>query len=217
MVIQLQKGQRINLKKESGQTLTKISVGLGWDPLEANSSSVKSGKSGGLFSLFKTKNEAPEKSVYTGNYDFDLDASVIVRNAENKTEEIVYYANTKNSNGSISHSGDNLTGQGDGDDEVILVDLQNVPDHAQKLVFIVNIYQGKSRKQHFGHIENAYIRIYDTKTNEEFARYELNEDYSSMLAMFAGEIYRHDGEWKFKAIGQATKDNSINEMDKNYR
>ncbi len=108
--------------------------------------------------------------------------------------------------------GDNLTGAGEGDDEQILVDLSSLPDQFDKLVFVVNIYQAKQRKQHFGMVENAFIRICDAETNQELCKYNLSENYDNMTAMVFGELYRYKGEWKFSAIGQPTQDNSVGEL-----
>lgn len=108
--------------------------------------------------------------------------------------------------------GDNLTGAGDGDDEQIIVDLAAVPQQYDKIVVVVNIYQAVQRKQHFGMIQNAFIRIVDARNNTELCKYNLSEDYSNMTAMIFGEIYRHNGEWKFNAVGQATTDPGLGEL-----
>lgn len=108
--------------------------------------------------------------------------------------------------------GDNLTGAGDGDDEQIIVDLASVPQEYDKIVVVVNIYQAVQRKQHFGMIQNAFIRIVDARNNTELCKYNLSEDYSNMTAMIFGEIYRNNGEWKFNAVGQATADPGLGEL-----
>lgn len=112
--------------------------------------------------------------------------------------------------------GDNLTGAGDGDDEQIVIDLANLPAEYDRIVLVVNIYQAVQRQQHFGLIENAFIRIVDAKTNQEMCKYNLTEDYSGMTAMIFGEIYRHNGEWKFNAIGQGTNDPGLGELVNRY-
>jgi stress response protein SCP2 len=112
--------------------------------------------------------------------------------------------------------GDNLTGQGEGDDEQIIVDLAKMPSEYDRIVIVVNIYQAYQRKQHFGLIKNAFIRLVDAKTNTEMCKYNLSEDYSGMTAMIFGEIYRHEGEWKFNAIGQGTKDSGLGELANRY-
>ena len=112
--------------------------------------------------------------------------------------------------------GDNLTGEGDGDDEQILIELSRVPQEYDKIVIVVNIYSAVQRKQHFGMIRNAFIRIVDGSTNKEMCKYDLTENYSGMTAMIFGEIYRHNGEWKFGAIGQGTKDTSIGDLCRRY-
>lgn len=112
--------------------------------------------------------------------------------------------------------GDNLTGAGDGDDEQIVVDLSRLPQEYDRIVLVVNIYQALQRKQHFGMIENAFIRLVDGKTNREMCKYNLTENYSGMTAMIFGEVYRHNGEWKFNAIGQGTNDPGIGQLAQRY-
>lgn len=112
--------------------------------------------------------------------------------------------------------GDNLTGAGEGDDEQIIVELARVPAEYDRIVIVVNIYQAVQRKQHFGMIKNAFIRLVDARNNMELCRYNLTEDYSGMTAMVFGEVYRHNGEWKFNAIGQGTNDNSVGELANRY-
>ena len=201
MGVNLQKGQKVNLKKSDGQALSRIRIGLGWDPVEQ--------KKGGLFG-----------SIFGGSApDIDCDASVIVCKGGRLSgkDDVVYFGNLKHSSGAIRHTGDNLTGEGDGDDEQILVDLTAVPADYDKLVFVVNIYDCESRKQDFGMIANAFIRICDERTGEEFCRYNLSESYAGMTAMIFGEIYRYNGEWKFNAIGQGTKDKGLNELARRYQ
>ena len=201
MSVNLQKGQKVNLKKSDGQALSRIRVGLGWDPVEQKSSGFFGSIFGG-----------------GGTPDIDCDASVIVCQGGRLAGkgDVVYFGNLKHSSGAIVHTGDNLTGEGDGDDEQILVDLTAVPADYDKLVFVVNIYDCESRKQDFGMIANAFIRICDERTGEEFCRYNLSESYAGMTAMIFGEIYRHNGEWKFNAIGQGTKDISLNQVKMRY-
>nr|WP_315410481.1 TerD family protein [uncultured Selenomonas sp.] len=201
MGVNLQKGQKVNLKKSDGQALSRIRIGLGWDPVEQ--------KKGGLFG-----------SIFGGSApDIDCDASVIVCRGGRLAgkDDVVYFGNLKHPSGAIVHTGDNLTGEGEGDDEQILVDLTAVPADYDKLVFVVNIYDCESRKQDFGMIANAFIRICDERTGEEFCRYNLSESYAGMTAMIFGEIYRHNGEWKFNAIGQGTKDKGLNELARRYQ
>ena len=202
MGVNLQKGQKVNLKKADGQALSRIRVGLGWDPVEQE-------KKGGLFG-----------AIFGGSApDIDCDASVIVCQGGRlaSRDDVVYFGNLKHSSGAIRHTGDNLTGEGEGDDEQILVDLTAVPAAYDKLVFVVNIYDCQSRKQDFGMIANAFIRICDENTGEEFCRYNLSESYAGMTAMIFGEIYRYNGEWKFNAIGQGTKHTGLNDLAKRYQ
>ena len=199
MGVNLQKGQKVNLKKSDGQALSRIRIGLGWDPVEQ--------KKGGLFG-----------SIFGGSApDIDCDASVIVCKGGRLSgkKDVVYFGNLKHPSGAIVHTGDNLTGEGEGDDEQILVDLTAVPQDYDKLVFVVNIYDAVSRKQDFGMIANAFIRICDD--HGEFCRYNLSDSYAGMTALIFGEIYRHNGEWKFNAIGQGTKDPGLRELAKRFQ
>ncbi|WDV45599.1 TerD family protein [Clostridiaceae bacterium M8S5] len=201
MAINLQKGQRINLSKEDA-SLSKIMVGLGWDP-------VKGGQGGGFI-----------KSLFSSTPEIDCDASLFMLNANDKLESskhVVYFGNLKSYDGSIVHMGDNLTGDGDGDDEQIMVNLKDVPSNVQKLVFVVNIYDCIKRRQHFGMIQNAFIRIVNMDNNKEMVRFNLTEQYSNMTALTVGELYRHDNEWKFVALGQGTGDTSLGEMARKYQ
>ncbi|MCM1507329.1 MAG: TerD family protein [Ruminococcus flavefaciens] len=195
MSINLQKGQKINLSKENGG-LKKIMVGLGWDEVRQNN--------GGFF---KTLFSAPPASI-------DCDASVILCGENGKIistdvkQSVVYYGNLKHSSGAIVHQGDNLTGAGDGDDEQIMVDISRLPSNIGKIVFTVNIYDARTKGQHFGMIENAFIRLVDMEKNQEICRYNLSENYNNMTGLVVGEIYRKGSEWKFNAIGQAIREAS---------
>lgn len=204
MAVSLKKGQRIDLTKK-GQTLAGIHVGLGWDP-------IKSASPGGFFKkLF---------SAGSNGDDIDCDASVLLLNEDSKlmsAKDIIYFRNLISVCGSIRHTGDNITGEGEGDDEVIYVDLPKVPDRIHRLVFVVNIYDCKSRGQHFGMIQNAFIRVVDRSSNNELLRYNLTENYSDKTALIAGEIYRKDGQWKFNAIGEGTSDDSIRTLVQKYQ
>lgn len=202
MAVNLQKGQKVNLKKDNGQALGRVMVGLGWDPVENR-------KSGGFLS-----------SIFSGGggADIDCDASVFLCQGGKLlgTDDVVYFGNLAHSSNAVRHMGDNLTGEGEGDDEQVFVDLDAVPDKYDKLVFVVNIYQAKERKQNFGMIKNAFIRIIDDK-GTEFCRYDLSEKYEGMTAMVFGEIYRYKGEWKFNAIGQGTTDTGLGDLAKRYQ
>ena len=198
MGVNLVKGQKVNLQKSDGGTLKRVVVGLGWDEAQPQ-------KSGGLFgSLFG--------STKTQNIDCDASAFLCVGGKVISSSDIVYFGNRKDNSGAVQHMGDNLTGAGDGDDEQIIVDLQRVPQNYDKIIFVVNIYQARERNQQFGMIQNAFIRIVDADNNQELYRYNLSENYNGMTAMIFGEIYRHNGQWKFSAIGQATTDNDIKSL-----
>jgi stress response protein SCP2 len=194
MSISLQKGQKVNLSKERAG-LSTVMVGLGWDEVE---------RKRGLF--------APKPQP------IDCDASaILLKNGKLAgKQDLVYFGNLSHKSGTVQHMGDNLTGQGEGDDEQIIVDLAKMPAEYDRIVIVVNIYQAYQRKQHFGLIKNAFIRLVDAKSNVEMCKYNLSEDYSGMTAMIFGEIYRHDGEWKFNAIGQGTKDPGLGELANRY-
>lgn len=199
MSVNLQKGQKVDLRKSDGSQLTRVLVGLGWDE-------SKGGK--GIFGFLKGGS----------SHSVDCDASAIVCKNGRLTAmgDIVYFGNLTHDTGAVQHMGDNLTGEGDGDDEQIAVDLLKLPADYDKIVFVVNIYNANSRKQHFGMIENAYIRICDDK-GAEMCRYNLTESCDNMTAMIFGEMYRRDGAWKFNAIGQPTTDNDITSLAARFK
>ena len=174
MGVSLSKGGNVSLTKEA-PGLTAVVVGLGWDV-----------------------------RTTTGS-DFDLDASALLCSQEGKVlsdKHFVFFNNLKSPEGSVEHTGDNLTGEGEGDDEQIKVNLAGVPAEIEKIVFPVSIYDADSRQQNFGQVRNAFIRIVNQADNNEIARYDLSEDASTETAMVFGELYRHGSEWKFRAVGQ---------------
>ena len=174
MAISLQKGGNVSLSKQA-PGLKRVRFGLGWD-------------------LRKTDGA-----------DFDLDASAFVLDAGGKVlsdQHFVFYNNTRDPSGSVAHQGDNRTGAGEGDDEVIEVDLGLLTPNTAKVAFVVTIHDAETRKQNFGQVSNAYIRALNAEGEQEIARYDLSEDASTETAMIFGELYRHNDEWKFKAIGQ---------------
>ena len=174
MAISLKKGQKVDLTK-SNSGLSKILIGLGWDT-----------------------------NKYDGGSDFDLDSSVFLLGADSKVTDggdFIFFNNLKHASGSVEHLGDNLTGAGDGDDEEIKIDLSKVPANIEKIAFTVTIYEADARKQNFGQVENAFIRVFDEQNNKELIRYDLDEDFSIETAVIVGELYRNKGEWKFNAVG----------------
>lgn len=178
MTVSLQKGGNVNLtnlSKDSGGTLTSVTIGLGWD------------------------------SRSTAGDAFDLDASAFVVDDTNKVlteKHFVFYGNLNTPDNSVVHNGDNLTGAGDGDDEQITVKVTDLAAMADKVVIAVTIYEADKRSQNFGQVKNAFIRIVDDSTNTELARFDLGEDFSLETAVIFGELYRNGSDWKFRAVGQ---------------
>lgn len=199
-MINLQKGQKIDLTK-TNPGLTKIMVGLGWDPVKKSGGGLLGGLLGG------------------GAPNIDCDASVYLLNANGKLDKnknLVYFGNKTSPCGSVQHSGDNLTGDGDGDDEQIRIDLSRVPADVHRLVFVVNIYDCKARKQHFGMIKNAFIRVVNSVNGQEICKYNLSEGYEGKTSLITGEVYRHNGEWKFAALGEATTDPGLETLTRRF-
>jgi tellurium resistance protein TerD len=179
MAINLSKGQKVDLTK-TNPGLSKITVGLGWDT-----------------------------NKYDGGGQFDLDVSVFCANAAGKVESeknFVFYNNPQNENGSVVHTGDNRSGDGDGDDEQIKIDLASVPATTEKIAFTITIHEAAERSQNFGQVANAYARILNDASGEEIIRFDLGEDFSVETGVVVGELYRNSGEWKFSAVGSGYKD-----------
>ena len=173
MAVSLSKGGNVSLTKEA-PGLSKIVVGLGWDPR------------------------------VTDGAEFDLDASVFLCGENGKIRsdaDFIFYNNKTSADGSVEHLGDNRSGEGEGDDEQVKIDLSAVPQNVAKLAFAVTIHEAGSRNQNFGQVTNAFMRVVNADGEAELARYDLSEDYSVETAMIFGEVYRHNSEWKFKAIG----------------
>ncbi len=174
MPINLSKGQKVNLSKES-PGLQKILVGLGWDI-----------------------------NAFDSGADFDLDTAAFLADSKGKCptdQEFVFYGNLEHSSGAVKHLGDNLTGEGEGDDEQIEIDLSLLPANIEKIAFTVTIYDAEQRHQNFGQVSNSYCRIVDMNTNTELIHFDLGEDFSIETAIVIGELYKHNGEWKFNAVG----------------
>lgn len=174
MPVSLQKGQKVSLTK-GNPGLTKVVVGLGWDV-----------------------------NAYDTGADFDLDAAAFMLTDSGKVAssgDFIFFGNLTHASGSVTHLGDNLTGVGDGDDEQIKIDLSKIPDNITRIAFAVTIYEAESRRQNFGQVNNAFVRIYDENTGEELMRYDLGEDFSIETAAVFGELYKNNDEWKFNAIG----------------
>ena len=176
MGVSLSKGGNVSLTKQAGPAgLTNAVVGLGWD------------------------------TRTTTGTDFDLDASAILVKADGKVlsdQHFIFFNNLKSPEGSVEHTGDNTTGEGEGDDEQVKIDLPLVPAEVEKIVFVVSIYDADARSQSFGQVRNAFIRVVNGADNVELTRYDLTEDASTETAMVFGEVYRNGAEWKFRAVGQ---------------
>ena len=194
MSVSLKKGQKVSLTKESAG-LSKLVIGLGWDEAKQKR---------GFFSL------------KTQTIDCDSSAIMLKNGKLEGNADLIYFGNLAHSTGTVRHMGDNLTGAGAGDDEQIFVDLSAIPPQYDRIVIVVNIYQALQRKQHFGMIQNAFCRLIDASNNREMCKYNLSEDYSGATAMIFGEVYRHNGEWKFSAIGQGTNDKDLGELARRY-
>ena len=201
-MISLSKDQKVELCKSGGVCLTRVTVGLGWDPDKAP---MPKRCFKNLFGLL----------LNSGN--IDCDASVICcRNGVFQNDsDLVYFANLEHRSGAVKHMGDNLTGGGEGDDEQILVDLARLPFDYDRLIFAVNIYLAELREQHFGLVHNCFIRICD-ETGLEFCRYNLSDNYDGCCAMIFGELRRTPAGWEFKACGQGLRENDIHEICKMY-
>lgn len=187
MAVSLSKGGNVSLSKEE-PGIESVTVGLGWDARS------------------------------TDGQPFDLDASCFMLGANGKVRsdsDFIFYNNLKSADGSVEHTGDNRTGEGEGDDEAINIELFKVPADVTKLDIAVTIHEAEQRKQNFGMVSNAYIRIVNRKTGKEIARYDLSEDASTNTAMIFGELYKHNNEWKFKAVGQGY-DGGLGPLAKNF-
>lgn len=174
MTISLQKGGRLSLSKEA-PGLDEVIVGLGWDTRSSDGA------------------------------DFDLDASVFLLNAAGKCaseRDFIFYNQMRSEDGSVEHTGDNRTGEGEGDDEQVIVRLNSVRQGVEKIAITVTIHDAAARIQNFGMVSNAFVRIVDARNNKEVVRYDLTEDFSVETALIFGELYRKDGEWRFAAVGQ---------------
>lgn len=189
--INLLKGARVDLSKEA-PSLVNVGVGLGWDTNRTD----------------------------TG-FDFDLDVSVFMLDNSRKTPQVeyfIFYNNLKSPDGSVEHTGDNLDGNGDGDDETLFIKLRNIDKRIEELLFVVTIHEAEKRGQNFGQVRNSFIRLYNQDTNEEIAKYELEEDFSTETAIEFGRLYLKNGSWRFQAVGtgynsglQAFVDNYISQ------
>lgn len=188
MAISLAKGQKVDLTK-GNPGLTKVIVGLGWDV-----------------------------NRYDGGNDFDLDTSAFLLGEDGKVRsesDFIFYNNASGGNGSVVHQGDNQTGDGDGDDEQVAIDLSAIPADVHKVAFTITIHDAESRSQNFGQVDNSYVRIINDANQEELIRYDLGEDFSIESAIVVAELYRHGAEWKFNAIGSGFQ-GGLGSLAQNY-
>lgn len=188
MAINLSKGQKINLTKEV-PGLKEAIIGLGWDT-----------------------------NKYSGGYDFDLDASAFLVGENGRVNDdldFVFYNNLNHPSGAVIHTGDNRTGDGEGDDEEIIIDFSKIPESIGKIAITVTIHEAVQRSQNFGQVTNAFARLVDKETGAEVLRYDLSEDFSVETALVFCEIYRHNGEWKFSAVGSGFQ-GGLAALCKNY-
>lgn len=188
MAISLQKGQKIDLTK-GNKGLSKLLIGLGWDI-----------------------------NQYDSNSEFDLDASAFIVGTNGKCrkdEDFIFYNNLIGENSCVEHQGDNRTGEGDGDDEVIYINLDSMPKDVDKVAIVVTIFDAEKLNVNFGQVSNAFIRIVDRDTDKELMKFDLGEDFSVETGIVAGEIYRHDNEWKFNAVGMGYS-GGLNTLCKQY-
>lgn len=188
MAVNLTKGQKIDITKGNAG-LNKILIGLGWDV-----------------------------NKYDGEADFDLDASAFILDASGKVKndsDFIFFNNSSGANGAVLHTGDNLTGEGEGDDEQIKMDLSSMPTDVEKVAFVITIHEAEERNQNFGQVSNAFVRVVDDAKGEELVRYDLGEDFSIETALIVGEMYKHNGEWKFAAIGSGYQGGLVS-ICKNY-
>ncbi len=188
MAVSLMKGQKVDLTK-TNPGMTKVIIGLGWDT-----------------------------NKYAGNNDFDLDASAFLTDASGKTqfeEDFIFYNNLKSKTDAVIHTGDNRTGEGDGDDEQLTVEFGKLPDYVEKISFAVTIHEAVERKQNFGQISNAFVRVLDASNEQELMRYDLGEDFSIETVVIVCELYKHGSEWKFNAVGSGFS-GGLGELCKNF-
>ena len=184
-MINLQKGQGVNLKKDA-PNLKRLLIGLGWDPVKK----------------------------YSSEPDMDIDASIICINEQGKREFTVYYGNLNYHDEAIKHYGDNLTGDGDGDDEQIEIKLDEIPANISRLAVIINIYSAYSREQDFGSVNNCFVHALAIDSGKELVRYDIDGNFDEKTGIFVADVYRYNGEWKFKAVGEGVQVRDIREMEK---
>ncbi len=184
MAVRLTKGQGVILKKDA-PNLKRVLIGLGWDPV---------------------------KSFLGLGPNMDIDASIICIDEKGRRESVVYYGDLKHHSGAIKHYGDNLTGDGDGDDEQIEIQLDRVPANINKLAIIINIYDAYSRGQNFGKVKNCFVHVSDLDSGKELVRYDVDGNFNGKTGIFVADLYRYNGEWKFEAIGEGVKVRNIKEM-----
>lgn len=195
MTVNLNKGDKIELRKSNGEAMRNIIIGLGWDPLPPP-------KKSGFLSFFSKETKQSE-------VDCDASALLCKDGKVSGNRDIISYCNLMNENGSVKHSGDNESGEGEGDDETITVALDKVPEAYDGIIVVVSIYQAKSRRQHFGMIQNAFVRIVDADDDQEICRFDLSENYKGVTGMLFGKLSRNGNEWVFDAMGEGLEEEDI--------
>lgn len=212
MAINLSKGQTVDLTK-GREGLKDITIGLSWG--RAASDVTADGKKKGFLARMFDRAADTVSEATGGGSNMDIDSSVVLVGENGAHYDTVYYGHQTSKCTSVRHAGDDLTGndkKGEYDNEEIRIDLSRVPSHVNKLVFVANIFAGASRGQHFGQVKGAYIRVLKTQGREELIRYSLADEFNGMRGLVAGQIYRHDGEWKFRAIGEGTVEDGLNQI-----
>ncbi len=208
MSVILTKGSRVDLTK-SNPGLKNVDVGLGWDPMQHERIQEKKGLLGKIISRAE-KVTAP---------DVDIDASAFLLDADDKLKNVVFFNNQSDPQNGIKLSGDDLTGSSaasGGDNEIIFIDLPQVNPEIQKIDIWADIYNCAERKQHFGLVKNAFVRLVDRRTKTEICRFNLSDEYNGKTAIKMGSLYRHNNEWKFKADGEGTFDTGIKSIKSRY-
>lgn len=215
-VVSLSKGGVVNLSKQA-PGLKHVMVGLGWDPVIKEPQAATAEVKRGLFG-FKKHTAAPVQIPHADDIDCDASAVLLVNGKFETTEDTVYFGNLKHNSKSVIHQGDNLTGEGEGDDEQIFIDLDKVPSKYTEIVLFVNIYRAFEKGQNFGMLQNTFIRLVNNETGKEVCRYDISdsEQYRTSTAVIFGKLKRNNGSWEFEALGEPTHDRSVSDITRRF-